>query len=515
MEIRKAKGIKKVISLLVITSLLICFPTVSSAVSSTDAEQQFRELYLGLLETGDNSVQDISDLDLPYMTCYAIIEDVKKNEGFLPYQCYNEYNLLKVDVMETKDGTPYLSKFHLSLEDAGFEERYATVKQMVAEVQSNLDDKMTDLDKLVWCHEYVVEKLTYINTDKTEVHMGGTSLAQGYGVCEGYARALAIFLKAENIPCELVAGGAHEWLEVNIDGKWYHVDATWDDTVANSYGTHYFLMRNDEEFGTTLSKLHGEWKTSDTSSDTAVDVTSDSTEYTDWYIHDVWNRMYYYDGYWYYVSDNAIRKNNIQGTEETVICEGTNLKITGIDDRTLTITCNGEEKELDLGERTATPTKAVTPTVQPTAAVTQGAVSPTAGVTETPTVSPSATVTVKPTTQATVTVKPTTAPNLGNTKKVKVGIPVIKSVTNKKGKKMKIVLKKKVSGAKGYEVAYSTNKKFKKSVKKLRFTGTSKTIGKLKKNKTYYVKVRAYKKASNGQRIYGSYSNIKKVKIKK
>ncbi len=44
---------------------------------------------------------------------------------------------------------------------------------------------------------------------------------------------------------------------------------------------------------------------------------------------------------------------------------------------------------------------------------------------------------------------------------------------------------------------------------------TSLTISGLKKNKTYYVKVRAYKKDSQGKKVYGSYSAVKKVKIKK
>ena len=187
--------------------------------------------------------------------------------------------------------------------------------------------------------------------------------------------------------------------------------------------------------------------------------------------------MYYYDGYWYYVTNNAVKKNNIQGTEESIILEGTGLEITGIEDGVLKITSNGEEKQVVLGNSTVTTVP--TATVQP--------ITSTKGV----------------------------AINNTNTKKTKVGKPVIKTVTNKKGKKIKIVLKKKVSGAKGYEVAYSTNKKFKKSVKKVRFTGTSKTISKLSKNKTYYVKVRAYKLDSNGERVYGSYSSVKKVKIKK
>ena len=53
------------------------------------------------------------------------------------------------------------------------------------------------------------------------------------------------------------------------------------------------------------------------------------------------------------------------------------------------------------------------------------------------------------------------------------------------------------------------------AVKKVTVTGTSKTLSKLSKGKTYYVKVRAYKKDSTGAKVYGSFSSAKKIKISK
>lgn len=86
----------------------------------------------------------------------------------------------------------------------------------------------------------------------------------------------------------------------------------------------------------------------------------------------------------------------------------------------------------------------------------------------------------------------------------------------KNSKKKQIIVKyKKVSGAKGYEISYSTNKKFKKSVIKKTTKKTTYTIKKLKKGKTYYVRVRAYKIDSTGKKVYGKYSAVKKVKVKK
>lgn len=72
---------------------------------------------------------------------------------------------------------------------------------------------------------------------------------------------------------------------------------------------------------------------------------------------------------------------------------------------------------------------------------------------------------------------------------------------------------KKVSSAKGYQVRYAVNSKFTGS-KTTTTSSLSKTVKSLKKGKYYYVKVRAYKTDAKGNKIYGSYSAVKKVKVK-
>ena len=76
---------------------------------------------------------------------------------------------------------------------------------------------------------------------------------------------------------------------------------------------------------------------------------------------------------------------------------------------------------------------------------------------------------------------------------------------------------KKISNAKGYQVKYSTSKKFTKKTSKTvtvkKATTTSKTVKDLKKNKTYFVKVRSYKTV-NGKKVYSDWSKVKSVKTK-
>ncbi len=89
----------------------------------------------------------------------------------------------------------------------------------------------------------------------------------------------------------------------------------------------------------------------------------------------------------------------------------------------------------------------------------------------------------------------------------------IKSCKAKSGKK--IALKwKEVDEADGYEIAYSTDKKFKKSVKTKKTEKKSITLKSLKKGKVYYVRVRAYVK-EDGKTITGKWSAAKRVKVKK
>lgn len=95
----------------------------------------------------------------------------------------------------------------------------------------------------------------------------------------------------------------------------------------------------------------------------------------------------------------------------------------------------------------------------------------------------------------------------------------LKSV--KAGKRsFKATWKKQKTQTSGYQLAYSTSKKFAKKVKTTTVSknGTvKKTVKKLSKKKTYYVKVRTYKTVKSGKKtikLYSGWSAAKKVKTK-
>lgn len=127
-------------------------------------------------------------------------------------------------------------------------------------------------------------------------------------------------------------------------------------------------------------------------------------------------------------------------------------------------------------------------------------------------------VTVKGTGKATITVTAKATSTYSKcVKKITVyGVPKkpeMKKLTA--GKKKFTVQWKKDKKADGYQVQYSTDKKFKKNVKSVNVSkkSTKATVKKLKKRKTYRVRVRSYKKI-NGKKYYSGWGKVKSVKVR-
>ena len=98
-------------------------------------------------------------------------------------------------------------------------------------------------------------------------------------------------------------------------------------------------------------------------------------------------------------------------------------------------------------------------------------------------------------------------------KKISLKQAVISKVQNVSGKKIKVTVKK-VSGADGYQIQYSTKSNM-KSAKTVTSSKTTTTISKLSKGKKYYVRVKAYKKDSTGKKVAGKWSKVKNLKVSK
>lgn len=105
-------------------------------------------------------------------------------------------------------------------------------------------------------HDYIINNTKYdsnrsnedIQDYKSDIAYG--PLIQGYALCGGYSEAMALFLDYYNIPNFRVNSKTHIWNAVYVDGKWLHVDLTWDDPITTSgkdvLRNTYFLVTTDE-----------------------------------------------------------------------------------------------------------------------------------------------------------------------------------------------------------------------------------------------------------------------------
>ena len=102
-----------------------------------------------------------------------------------------------------------------------------------------IKENMSDREKIKALHDYIINNTKYDieRKDKGSSSYDSTKATgvffQGYGICSGYADAMALFLDEIGVENIKVSSANHVWNVVLLDGKWYHLDLTWDDPVTN------------------------------------------------------------------------------------------------------------------------------------------------------------------------------------------------------------------------------------------------------------------------------------------
>ncbi|MER2189333.1 MAG: transglutaminase domain-containing protein [Solibacillus sp.] len=118
-------------------------------------------------------------------------------------------------------------------------------------------DDMSVIQKIIAVHDYIIRAYDYeMQTDGSPFTVY-TFMHERQGVCMAYALLFEKMMEELNIPCYYVVGKAdgesefgHAWNMVEIDGAWYHVDATWNDLgkKGNHEIRYRYFLRSDEVF---------------------------------------------------------------------------------------------------------------------------------------------------------------------------------------------------------------------------------------------------------------------------
>ncbi len=155
-----------------------------------------------------------------------------------------------------RDGYTKLNLKYLECRQFGFLV-YATIEYRTTKEQENLVDRevqriykeivtenMTDYEKIKAINKFMVDTFSYDET--AESNNAFTAITTRKTACQGYTMLACKLLDMAGIENKAISGDlngtAHVWNLVKLDGSWYHMDVTNDDS---NFGNEAFLLKDD------------------------------------------------------------------------------------------------------------------------------------------------------------------------------------------------------------------------------------------------------------------------------
>lgn len=129
----------------------------------------------------------------------------------------------------------------------------ARVEKLIRPAQS-----LTEGEKEAYIHDFICDNVRYDKLKKPYSHEIIGPLGQGVGVCEGIAKTVKILCDALGIWCMVAISDAnpekgikyrHAWNVVRIGGRYYHLDATFDNSLGHDGVIRYdYFNLSDPQF---------------------------------------------------------------------------------------------------------------------------------------------------------------------------------------------------------------------------------------------------------------------------
>lgn len=151
--------------------------------------------------------------------------------------------------MDKASGVYYLrTNSYIQVADDAYPSVASIVNKAVSQAKQETDG--SEYEMALYLHDWLLDQLEYDNSLKWS--SAESALTRGLGTCQAYESAYSKLLTVAGITNSETRDtyDGHTWNAVKLDGKWYQVDCTWDDTSDNFYGDldqrHLYFCITDE-----------------------------------------------------------------------------------------------------------------------------------------------------------------------------------------------------------------------------------------------------------------------------
>lgn len=219
-------------------------------IIDTDSVKNKQEL-LDMLYTIVNSGDDRYAFYCKYSGCTDDVKTLINDENFLPninnfVHPYNSFDYINVDFTA-------LDRVTITNKKVYNEEEIEYINNYIEDfTKNNITNGMSDYDKIKEFHDYIINLYEYDEQKSNKSYSAYNLITKGKAICGGYSDLIAIYLNYLGIKNYKITSETHIWNLVYLDGKWYHLDATWDDPIASDGKQHllhnFFMISTEELF---------------------------------------------------------------------------------------------------------------------------------------------------------------------------------------------------------------------------------------------------------------------------
>ena len=220
----------------------------------------YREIDLSSFLAGSTvNIDQIPGILLRIQTIYRVLLDVRPDYYYLDGSNTLKYEILGGTRLSAIVMVVGIRDIYDSWTSADMVSARLALIAKADEIAGKAAGLPTAWQQLLFIHDTLVQQVSYDKSMSQDTNHAAGALLGGSTLCQGYAQAFQLVAQRRGLEVSIISGTAegvaHAWNLVRLDGKYYHVDVTFDDPVADNDISpavfHSHFLRSDSAMEST------------------------------------------------------------------------------------------------------------------------------------------------------------------------------------------------------------------------------------------------------------------------